>query len=46
MRIILCCTGSLLIFYALSIAKETGATTALVVGAIGIGLLIFSDARR
>lgn len=46
MKIICCCSGVLLIWYALNIAKDTGSTIALIVGAVGIGLLIFSDARR
>lgn len=46
MKTICCGAGALLIFYALNIAKETGSTIALVIGAVGIGLLIFSDARR
>ena len=46
MKIICCGAGALLIFYALNIAKDTGSTVAIIVGALGIGLLIFSDARR
>ena len=43
MKIIYAAAGVLLILYALSIAEST---EALIVGAVGIGLLIFSDARR
>ena len=46
MKIICCILGSWLIFYALNVAKDIGSTWALILGAIGIGLLIFSDTRR
>ncbi len=46
MRVTCCCIGAILIMYALNIAADTGSTVAIVVGTIGIGLLIFSDARR
>ena len=45
MKIIICGLGMWLIFYALNIAKD-GGEWAIIVAFVGIGLLIFSDARR
>ena len=45
MKIICCILGAWLIFYALNISKDGGAW-AIIVAFVGIGLLIFSDARR
>ena len=46
MKIICCGLGIWLVYYALNVAKDCGSTWAIVIGAAGIGLIMFSDYTR